>query len=168
MATLVERKTRYLILAALPGSRTAEALNNAIAAQLEAFPPTLRRTLTWDQGKETAGHKTLREKAGIEVYLCDPVQSLAARNQREHQRAAPPVFPQVNQLLQARPESVRPGSSRTKQPTTPDPRLANTPPSINSRNQTNILNTPMPTALVIETTHDHKEPPRRYCDETLL
>ena len=72
VATLVERKTRYLILAALPGSRTAEALNNAIAAQLEAFPPTLRRTLTWDQGKEIAGHKTLREKAGIEVYLCDP------------------------------------------------------------------------------------------------
>ena len=72
VATLVEPKTRYLILAALPGSRTAEALNNAIAAQLEAFPPTLRRTLTWDQGKETAGHKTLREKAGIEVYLCDP------------------------------------------------------------------------------------------------
>ena len=72
VATLVERKTRYLILAALPGSRTAEALNNAIAAQLEAFPPTLRRTLTWDQGKEIAGHKTLREKAGTEVYLCDP------------------------------------------------------------------------------------------------
>ena len=40
VATLVEPKTRYLILAALPGSRTAEALNNAIAAQLEAFPPT--------------------------------------------------------------------------------------------------------------------------------
>ena len=38
VATLVEPKTRYLILAALPGSRTAEALNNAIAAQLEALP----------------------------------------------------------------------------------------------------------------------------------
>ena len=72
VATLVERKTRYLILAALPGTCTAEALNNAIAAQLGTFPPTLRRTLTWDQGKEIAGHKTLREKAGIEVYLCDP------------------------------------------------------------------------------------------------
>lgn len=72
VATLVERKTQFLILAALPGNHTAKALNDALAAHLGALPPALRRTLTWDQGKEIAHHKALRERLGIQVYVCDP------------------------------------------------------------------------------------------------
>ena len=72
VVTLVERKTRFLVMAALPGKRTAEALNTAVAAQLGRFPESLRRSLTWDQGKEIAHHKALRERVGIDVYLCDP------------------------------------------------------------------------------------------------
>ena len=72
VVTLVEPKTRFLVMAALPANRTAEALNTAVAAQLGRFPKSLRRPLTWDQGKEIAHHKTLRERVGIDVYLCDP------------------------------------------------------------------------------------------------
>jgi len=59
-------------MAALPGKRTAEALNTAVAAQFGRFPESLRRSLTWDQGKEIDHHKTLRERVGMDVYLCDP------------------------------------------------------------------------------------------------
>ena len=72
VVTLVEPKTRFLVMAALPANRTAEALNTAVAAQLGRFPKSLRRSLTWDQGKEIAHHKALRERVGIDVYLCDP------------------------------------------------------------------------------------------------
>ena len=68
VATLVERNTRFLILAALPGRRTAAALNKAVATQLGSLPAWFRRTLTWDRGKEIADHKRTR----IDIYLCDP------------------------------------------------------------------------------------------------
>lgn len=72
VATLVERKTRFLVLAGLDGARTADRLNQAVAAQLAPFPGPLRRTLTWDQGKEIARHQQLRHQTGLDVYLCDP------------------------------------------------------------------------------------------------
>ncbi len=52
VATLVERKTRFLVLASLDGARTANRLNQAMTAKLTTLPGPLRRTLTWDQGKE--------------------------------------------------------------------------------------------------------------------
>ena len=72
VASLVERVTRYTILVPLPGRRTAKALNQALIETFQTLPPRLRRSLTWDQGKEIAGHATLADTLGIGVYLCDP------------------------------------------------------------------------------------------------
>ncbi|BDB44648.1 hypothetical protein Mkiyose1665_41570 [Mycobacterium kiyosense] len=58
IGTLVERVTRFVILVHVPTGRpTAAAMANGIVDALGAPAPQLRRTLTWDQGKELALHQ---------------------------------------------------------------------------------------------------------------
>jgi IS30 family transposase len=72
IGTLVERRTRYLILIHVPTGRpTAEAMREGITAALGALPAYLRRTLTWDQGKELALHLQISEQTGTRVFFCD-------------------------------------------------------------------------------------------------
>jgi IS30 family transposase len=72
IGTLVERRTRYLILVPVPTGRpTAEAMRAGVTAALEALPARLRRTLTWDQGKELALHRQITEQTGTRVFFCD-------------------------------------------------------------------------------------------------
>jgi IS30 family transposase len=88
IGTLVERTTRFTMLLHLPpmeghgGPRKkngpalaghgAEAVRDAIAASITTLPGQLRRSLTWDQGAEMAGHAQLRIDTGLEIYFCDP------------------------------------------------------------------------------------------------
>jgi IS30 family transposase len=71
VGTLVERATRFALLLHLTDQR-AETVREAIAARILTLPDALRRSLTWDQGKELADHIQLRIDTGIEVYFCDP------------------------------------------------------------------------------------------------
>ena len=50
----------------------AEQVRDAICAQLGGLPEHLRRSLTWDQGKELSQHARLRIDTGLQVYFCDP------------------------------------------------------------------------------------------------
>src|SRR3954468_6436300 len=50
----------------------AEAVRDAIAAELGGLPEHLRRSLTWDQGAELAQHARLKIDLGLQVYFCDP------------------------------------------------------------------------------------------------
>jgi IS30 family transposase len=72
IVTLVERATRYTLLAALPDNHTAPVTRDALARLIATLPAHLRRSLTWDQGKELAEHARLRVDAGIDVYFCEP------------------------------------------------------------------------------------------------
>lgn len=72
VATLVERSTRYVRVAPLPDGYKAAQVRSAIAANLAQLPPTLRKTLTWDRGREMAEHQELAADLGIGVYFCDP------------------------------------------------------------------------------------------------
>ena len=56
MATLVERKTRFVMLVALPNGHAADVVADALAAKIVELPEQLRRSITWDQGKEMAAH----------------------------------------------------------------------------------------------------------------
>jgi IS30 family transposase len=71
IATLVERHTRFVILAALE-DRAAARVARVLAERIGTLPDQVRRSLTWDQGRELAEHRAFSIKAGIPVYFCDP------------------------------------------------------------------------------------------------
>ena len=89
IGTLVERTTRFTMLLHLPrvegwgvappvkngpalAGYGAETMRDAIAAQMTTMPEQLRRSLTWDRGKELAQHAQLKIDTGIAVYFADP------------------------------------------------------------------------------------------------
>jgi IS30 family transposase len=72
IATLVERKTRFVMLIPLPDGHAADVVADALAAKIVELPTQLRRSLTWDQGKEMAAHERFSVKTGVPVYFCDP------------------------------------------------------------------------------------------------
>jgi transposase, IS30 family len=72
VATLAERTTRFCLIIALPHGRTAEAVSQALAAHITTLPAALRRSLTWDCGKEMARHAAFTIATGVPVYFADP------------------------------------------------------------------------------------------------
>ncbi|GAB2992519.1 hypothetical protein GCM10027076_32810 [Nocardioides montaniterrae] len=72
IGTLVERVTGYTLLLHLPDGHGAEQVTAAITEAMTALPAKLRKTLTWDQGKELSRHREIAEITGLRVYFCDP------------------------------------------------------------------------------------------------
>jgi len=72
IGTLVERSTRFVLLLHLPAGHDAAAVAAAMTGAMAALPVQLRRSLTWDQGKEMAGHAQISLAAGLDIYFCDP------------------------------------------------------------------------------------------------
>ena len=72
IATLVERHSRFVVLIALPEGHRAELVADALAARITTLPVQLRRSITWDQGKEMAQHARFSVDTGVTVYFCDP------------------------------------------------------------------------------------------------
>jgi IS30 family transposase len=70
--TLVERATRFVLLAPLPDRHTADLCRAELARLMGRLPVELRKSLTWDQGSEMAQHAQFRIETGIPVYFCDP------------------------------------------------------------------------------------------------
>ncbi len=71
IATLVERHTRYVMLAKVKSNNT-ETVINALIKQAHKLPRELYKSLTWDRGKEMADHKRFSLDTNIKVYFCDP------------------------------------------------------------------------------------------------
>lgn len=71
IATLVERKTRYVMLVKTSG-KDSETVINALIKQAHKLPRELYKTLTWDRGSEMAQHKRFTLATDIDVYFCDP------------------------------------------------------------------------------------------------
>ena len=72
VGTLVERKTRYLMLIRLPKGHGAEAFRDALTKRIVTLPAQLRRSITYDQGPEMSEHVRFSIDTGVEVYFCDP------------------------------------------------------------------------------------------------
>jgi transposase, IS30 family len=72
VATLAERASRFALIIALPHGKTAAAVADALAGRITALPAALRRSLTWDQGKEMSGHAAFTVATGLPVYFADP------------------------------------------------------------------------------------------------
>jgi len=71
LGTLVERTTRFAILVPLH-TRTAEEVRKAFAREMKSLPSQLRRSLTYDQGREMAEHKLFTRETSIQVYFAHP------------------------------------------------------------------------------------------------
>jgi transposase, IS30 family len=72
VVTLVERQTRFVMLARLKSGRSTEQVTDALKGQIVQLPAHLARSLTWDQGGELAAHQRFTSDTGIQVYFCDP------------------------------------------------------------------------------------------------
>jgi IS30 family transposase len=72
IVTLVERQTRYVLLGQIGTDKTTLAVCAAITTQIQTLPEHLARSLTWDRGRELAGHAAFSVATGIDVYFCDP------------------------------------------------------------------------------------------------
>jgi IS30 family transposase len=72
VATLVERHTRYVLLAWLGRDRSTEHVIQALTARIQTLPCHLVKSLTWDQGKELSAHRQFTIQTGVQVYFCDP------------------------------------------------------------------------------------------------
>lgn len=71
IGTLVERTTRFVILVRMP-TKKADVAASAFAGALNAIPVPLRKTLTYDQGKEMAAHTQLALNTGMRIFFADP------------------------------------------------------------------------------------------------
>lgn len=71
IATLVERQTRFTMLVKIDG-RDTHSVVTALSRQVRKLPAELRRSLTWDRGKEMADHKRFTIATDVNVYFCDP------------------------------------------------------------------------------------------------
>ena len=72
LGTLVERTTRYTILVPLGAKKDAVSVRKAYARAFRTVPAELKKTLTYDQGKEMSEHKRFTIDAGMEVYFAHP------------------------------------------------------------------------------------------------
>ena len=71
IVSLVERHSRYVMLAKIP-NRDTQTVVNALIRQARKLPDELYKSLTWDRGKELADHKRFTMETDIDVYFCDP------------------------------------------------------------------------------------------------
>jgi IS30 family transposase len=71
IATLVERRSRYVMLVRLP-TRDTHTVVRALARKIRALPASLKQSLTWDRGKEMTQHEAFTVATDVQVYFCDP------------------------------------------------------------------------------------------------
>ena len=72
IATLVERTSRYVMLAHLGRERGAETVRDSLIATVRGLPEVLRGTLTWDQGAEMSEHRSFTVATDMQVFFCEP------------------------------------------------------------------------------------------------
>ena len=72
IGTLVERSTRFVMLFKLPSGITAESARVGLTQKILTLPENLRRSLTWDQGREMKEHIRFTVDTGVRVFFCDP------------------------------------------------------------------------------------------------
>lgn len=71
VGTLVERLSRYVMLVKLDGA-TADDILHGFKRRLQTIPESLRKTMTYDQGREMSKHQTLSAALNMDIFFCDP------------------------------------------------------------------------------------------------
>ena len=96
-ATLVERHTRYVMLARVKGKDT-ETVINALIKQAMKLPSELYKSLTWDRGSEMADHQRFTLATDIQVYFCDPQSPWQRGSNENTNRLLRQYFPKGTDL----------------------------------------------------------------------
>lgn len=97
IATLVERKTRYVMLAKV-NDKTTNTVIDALIKQSKKLPAELYKSLTWDRGSELAGHKRFTIETNIDVYFCDPSSPWQRGSNENTNRLLRQYFPKGTDL----------------------------------------------------------------------
>ena len=97
IATLVERHSRYVMLAKVKNKDT-ESVVSALIKQSKKLPSELYKSLTWDRGKELADHQRFTLATNIEVYFCDPSSPWQRGSNENTNRLLRQYFPRGTDL----------------------------------------------------------------------
>jgi len=97
IATLVERHSRYVMLAKVKNKDT-ESVINALIKQAKKLPTELYKSLTWDRGSELADHKRFTLETNIDVYFCDPQSPWQRGSNENTNRLLRQYFPKGTNL----------------------------------------------------------------------
>lgn len=97
IATLVERHSRYVMLAKVSDKKTATVIE-ALIKQAKKLPSGLYKTLTWDRGSELTDHKNFTIATNIQVYFCDPSSPWQRGSNENTNRLLRQYFPKGTDL----------------------------------------------------------------------
>jgi len=97
IATLVERHSRYVMLAKVPNKDT-QSVVSALIKQAHKLPRELYKSLTWDRGKELADHRRFTLATDIDVYFCDPQSPWQRGSNENTNRLLRQYFPKGTDL----------------------------------------------------------------------
>jgi transposase, IS30 family len=107
IGTLVERSTRFVLLVHLPGRHTAEELYKSLVPTIQTLPVELRRSLTWDNGKEMARHAEISLATDMAIYFADPGAPWQRGTNENTNGLLRQYFPKGISLRQFGPEDLR-------------------------------------------------------------
>lgn len=97
IVTLVERHSRYVMLAKIP-SRHTQTVIDALIRQARKLPDELYKSLTWDRGHELADHKRFSMATNVDVYFCDPQSPWQRGSNENTNRLLRQYFPRQTDL----------------------------------------------------------------------
>ena len=97
IATLVERHSRYVILAKVK-NKDSESVIAALIKQSKKLPAELYKSLTWDRGTEMARHQKFTLATDIDVYFCDPKSPWQRGSNENTHRLLRQYFPKGTDL----------------------------------------------------------------------
>ena len=133
IATLVERTSRFVMLVALPGDHRAPTVADALAARVQKLPLELRRSLTWDQGKEMADHARFTVASGVTVYFCDPRSPWQRGTNENTNGLLRQYFPKRTSLAPYSQRDLDQVARKAERTASTNPRLDDTIPSTRRR-----------------------------------
>src|SRR6478735_9503051 len=176
IGTLIERSSRSTLLVHLPrlegwgetspvkngpalGGYGAVAMNAALAASITTLPEQLRKTLTWDRGKELSGHVQLTLDTGTKVFFTAHTRLGNGRRTRTPTGCCGSTFPRAQTCLDGRPRTSKP----SPWPSTIDPgkSLAGTPrrrrsPSSYAQSNKPVLRRPVELAQYVSLAYSER------------
>lgn len=97
IATLVERHSRYVMLAKVSDNKTSTVIK-ALIKQSKKLPSELYKTLTWDRGSELTNHRDFTIATDIKVYFCDPKSPWQRGSNENTNRLLREYFPKGTDL----------------------------------------------------------------------